>query len=55
MGLVRKLLILQDFRGIVLGMDPLDIELLLDFILYVSVHSLRSLVFDYSLPIATPK
>ncbi|KAF8351828.1 kinase-like domain-containing protein [Amanita rubescens] len=35
LGLVCELLKLPDFRSIVPGMDPLDVELLLDFILYL--------------------
>ena len=46
LDLVRELLELPDFRSVVPGMDPLDIELLLDFILYVRMHFLRSLVLD---------
>ena len=39
LGLVRELLVLQNFRGIVVDLDRLDVELLLDFILYVRIHS----------------
>jgi hypothetical protein len=38
LGLVRELLVLPDFRGIVANLDRLDVELLLDFILYVRIH-----------------
>jgi hypothetical protein len=38
LGLVRELLILPNFRGIVANLDRLDVELLLDFILYVRIH-----------------
>ena len=38
LGLVRELLVLPNFRGIVANLDRLDVELLLDFILYVRIH-----------------
>ena len=56
LGLVRELLELPDLHSIVPRMDPLDIELLLDFILYVRMHLPRSLVLDCHLLLtATPK
>ena len=36
--LVLELLVLPNFRGIVANLDRLDVELLLDFILYVRIH-----------------
>ena len=37
LDLVRELLVLPNFRGIVANLDRLDVELLLDFILYVRI------------------
>ena len=48
LDLVCKLLELPDFRSIVPGMHPPDVELLLDFILYVRIHLLRSPVLDFT-------
>ena len=41
LSLAGKLLVLPDFRNIVSEINVLDTELLLDFILYVRMHSFR--------------
>ena len=37
LNLVRELLVLPNFRGIIADLDRWDVELLLDFILYVRI------------------
>ena len=41
LGLTGQLLVLPDFRSIVSETNGLDVELLLDFILYVCIRSFR--------------
>ena len=41
LGLTSQLLVLPDFRNIVTETNDLDVELLLDFILYVCIRSFR--------------
>ena len=41
LSLAGKLLVLPDFRNIVTETNDLDVELLLDFILYVCIRSFR--------------
>ena len=51
---MHELLVLQNFRGIAVDLDRLDVELLLDFILYVRITRLACLTLLLT-PVATQK